>query len=208
MLIGLGLVLGILVCLVVLLQYSPSPRTSSLALPVIGTVADFTLTNQLGQAVSRDDLKGHVWVADIIFTRCAGPCPEMTLKMKELQDALTPESSARLISLTTDADYDTPDVLARYGERFGADPARWTFLTGDKVAIANLAIDSLKLTAIEKPAEERTDPNDLFVHSTIFVLVDKQGRLRSAFETVGSDVSWPAAKARILEAVYQLETEP
>lgn len=201
------MVLGILACLVFLLKNEHTPERASEALPIIGPVADFTLTNQAGQSVSLSDLRGRVWVADIIFTRCAGPCPEMTRKMKELQDALPADGQARLVTLTTDADYDTPEVLARYGERFGADAQRWTFLTGDPVAIANLAIDSLKLTAIAKPPEERTDPNDLFVHSTIFVVVDKQGRLRGAFESVGDHVSWPDTKQTILDAVRKLENE-
>lgn len=205
LLVGLTLMLGILACLVVLLKYNPDRASTDL--PVIGPVADFVLTNQSGQSVTLADLKGRVWVADIIFTRCAGPCPEMTRKMKELQEAFPATGSARLVTLTTDADYDTPDVLAQYGERYDANPAQWTFLTGDKVAIANLAIDSLKLTAIEKPAEERTDPNDLFVHSTIFVVVDKQGRLRRAFETVGDYISWADAKQAILDAVQRLENE-
>jgi cytochrome oxidase Cu insertion factor (SCO1/SenC/PrrC family) len=208
LLIGLALMLGILSCLVVLLKYQPDPQRASTELPVIGPVADFSLINQSGQSVSLADLKGRPWVADIIFTRCAGPCPEMTRKMKQLQDALPDGSPVVLVTLTTDADHDTPEVLAQYAARFGADPARWTFLTGDKVAIANLAIDSLKLTAIEKPPEERTDPNDLFVHSTIFVVVDRQGRLRGSFESVGDDVSWTDAKQAILNAVATLENEP
>src|SRR5574342_412956 len=109
-------------------------------LRVIGPVAEFSLTNQNNAAVSLADLRGHVWVADIIFTRCAGPCPRMTRQMKELQDALSAGSSARLISLTTDPDFDTPPVLKQYAERFGADPQRWTFLTGTKKAIGDLAI--------------------------------------------------------------------
>ena len=64
------------------------------------------------------------------------------------------------------------------------------------------------LTTIAKPPEERTDPADLFVHSTIFVVVDKLGRLRGAFETQGDHVSWPEVKQRILAAVKQLEQEP
>lgn len=207
LLVGLALVLGILGCLVVLLKYEPTQQRASAALPAIGLVAPFTLTNQAAQPVSLEDLKGRPWVADIIFTRCAGPCPEMTRKMKELQDTLPAGSTARLITLTTDADYDTPEVLARYGERYGADSNRWTFLTGDPVAIANLAIDSLKLTVMEKPAEERTDPNDLFVHSTIFVVVDKKGQLRGAFESVGEHVSWPDARQAILDALAALEKE-
>jgi len=99
-------------------------------------------------------------------------------------------------------------VLQTYAAKFGADPARWQYLTGDKVAVANLAIDGLKLTAIAKPPAERTDAADLFVHSTIFVVVDKLGRLRGAFETQGDHVSWPEVKQRILAAVKQLEQEP
>jgi cytochrome oxidase Cu insertion factor (SCO1/SenC/PrrC family) len=131
----------------------------------------------------------------------------MTRKMRELQDALPAGSRARLITLTTDADFDTPEVLARYSERYGADSNRWMFLTGDKVAIANLAIDSLKLTAIEKPAAERTDPNDLFVHSTIFVVVDREGNLRGSFESVSDFTPWTELKQAMLDALAALEKE-
>ena len=177
-------------------------------LHVIGTVPAFTLTNQLGQAVTRDTLDGRVWIADIIFTRCAGPCPVMTRQMRELQDALPASSGARLVTLTTDADYDTPAVLAKEAKRVGANAERWNFLTGDKVTIANLAIDGLKLTAVATKPEERTNPADLFVHSTIFVVVDKQGQLRGTFQTQGEMVEWSQAKKQILAAVKQLESEP
>jgi protein SCO1/2 len=154
-----------------------------------------------------DHLKGHVWVADIIFTRCAGPCPVMTRQMRELQDALPAASRAQLVTLTTDADYDTPSVLEKYAGKFGANPQRWLFLTGQPKDVASLAIDGLKLTAIAKKPEERTDPADLFIHSTIFVAVDKQGRLRGAFETQGDHVSWPGVKRQILATIRQLEDE-
>ena len=177
-------------------------------LPVYGQIADFGLTNQNGRAVSLADLRGKVWVADIIFTRCPGPCLKMTKQMKALQDALPPGSSTKLVTLTTDADFDTPPVLKTYAERFQADPQRWTFLTGTKKDIANLAIDSLKLTAIEKKPEERESPQDLFVHSTIFVLADKRAQLRGVFETTGEGIEPENVKARILAAVKQLEREP
>jgi protein SCO1/2 len=178
------------------------------SLPVIGPIADFTLTNQIGRAVSLADLRGRVWVGDIIFTRCPGPCLKMTKQMKELQEALPPASQARLVTLSTDPDFDTPTVLRAYAERFQADTNRWMFLTGTKQAIAKLAIDSLKLTAIEKKPEERESPQDLFVHSTIFVVADKQGRLRGVFETTGDGIDPQKVKTDILAAVSQLECEP
>jgi len=205
--IGLTLA-GLTIAMAFALANLKSRFSNAPSLPVIGPIADFSLTNQDGRAVSLADLRGQVWVADIIFTRCPGPCLKMTKQMKALQDALPPGSPTKLVTLTTDADFDTPPVLKTYAERFQADPQRWTFLTGTKKDIANLAIDSLELTAIEKKPEERESPQDLFVHSTIFVLVDKRAQLRGVFETTGEGIDPQKVKSEILAAVSQLEREP
>ena len=177
------------------------------ALPVIGPVADFTLLNQDARATSLADLSNHVWVADIIFTRCAGSCPIMSRQMASLQQALPPAGNARLVTLTTDPDFDTPPVLKKYAERFGADSNRWIFLTGNKMEIGKLAANSLKLSAVPVKPEEQKDPADLFIHSTIFVIVDKQARLRGTFETEGDGVDWTNVLPRIVATVNQLEHE-
>jgi protein SCO1/2 len=204
---ALGLLLALLTgtVLFAVLQSQSAVRPP---LPVYGSIGAFTLTNQDGAAVSLGDLKGRVWVADIIFTRCPSPCLKMTRLMKELQEALPDAGQARLVSLTTDPDFDTPSVLRAYAQRFGADARRWMFLTGTKKQIANLAIDSLKLTAIEKAPAERQSPDDLFVHSTILVLVDRQARLRGIVETAGEGIVPERVKAQVVRAVNQLEREP
>jgi protein SCO1/2 len=176
-------------------------------LPIYGQVADFTLTNQDARPVSLSDLRGKVWVADIIFTRCPGPCLKMTRQMSQLQAALPAGSQATLVSLTTDAEFDTPPVLKSYAQRFGADFNRWMFLTGTPKQIASLAIDSLKLTAIEKKPEERQSPVDLFVHSTILVVIDKHAQLRGIFETTGDNVDPVETRRQVLSAVKRLERE-
>jgi len=207
-LIWIGVIITLLILLLAyLLAQLRLRETIGRPLPILGQVQDFRLTNQVGQVVTLADLRGRVWVADIIFTRCAGPCPRMTRQMREIQQALPATSTAKLVTLTTDADFDTPPVLKAYADKFGADPKRWMFLTGDKRQVANLAIDSLKLTAVEKKPEERLAPEDLFVHSTIFVVVDKLGRLRGVFETDGEGVSPMQARALILAAVKRLELE-
>ena len=203
---GISLLIVILCASYVLSRLEPRHGRAS-SPPILGRVADFTLTNQAGMAVSLADLRGRVWVADIIFTRCAGPCPRMTQQMRELQAALPPTSQARLVTLTTDPDFDTPQVLKRYAERFGADTNRWMFLTGTKKEIGGLAVDSLKLSAVEKKPEERADPADLFVHSTIFVVVDKRARLRGVFETTGEGVDPAHVRSEILATVQRLERE-
>jgi protein SCO1/2 len=206
--VGVGLLLLVLALSLAFILAKAQSRIARQPLPVLAPVADFSLTNQNNTAVSLADLRGKVWVADIIFTRCPGPCLRMTRQMKELQDELPRDNSTRLVSLTTDADNDTPEVLKAYATKYGADAGRWMFLTGSKKQINNLAVDSLKLSAVEKKPEERVTPEDLWVHSTIFVVIDKHAQLRAIFQTGGDDVSWPAEKKKLLAAVKQLELEP
>jgi protein SCO1/2 len=207
--VGIGLLLLILaLSLAFLLAKAQANAEHREPLPVLAQIADFSLTNQNGGAVSLADLRGRVWIADIIFTRCPGPCLRMTRQMKELQDALPKDAQTKLVSLTTDSEYDTPTVLKTYAERNGADAARWSFLTGTKKQVNNLAVDSLKLSAVEKKPEERESAEDLWVHSTIFVIVDKHSQLRGVYQTGGEDVDWPTEKQKVLAAAKRLEREP
>jgi len=141
-------------------------------------------------------------VADIIFTRCPGPCASMTRAMSELQSALPPTQPVKLLSLTADPEFDTPEVLRKYGEKFGATPERWQFLTGKKLDVYRLATKGLLLAVDEVKADERTSPDDLFVHSTRFVVVDKQGRVRGSF-----DGTEPSSQQKIVETIQTLLRE-
>lgn len=205
--VGVVFLMGLL-CVACLLALAEL-KTQENALPIYYPVSDFTLTNQDGQATTLADLTNHVWVADIIFTRCAGPCPRMTGQMKSVQDRLLPDSGTKLVTLTTDPDYDTPEILKRYGEHYGADFSRWAFLTGTKDEIANAAATSLKLgTTPVAPADQKSAV-DLFIHTTIFVLVDKHERVRGVFETGGEDVDWTnKTQPALLADIQKLEREP
>jgi protein SCO1/2 len=207
--IGFLLVFGLIALAFALWFAQISRRLVRPPLPVIGPVADFTLMNQDGKLTTLADFTNHVWVADIIFTRCAGPCPRMTSQMRSLQNLLPADSNARLVTLTTDPEFDSPAVLKKYGERFNADFNRWTFLTGTKKEIAALASDSLKLSAVPVKPEDRKDDADLFIHTTIFVVMDKHAQLRGSFETGGDGVDWTnVVEASLLKTVRQLENEP
>jgi protein SCO1/2 len=205
---GMSIAFGLL-GLAYLLSLAKTERTHPSRLPVLGQIADFTLTNQDGKITTLADLTNHVWVADIIFTRCAGPCPRMTAQMKSLQDFLPPTSGAKLVTLTTDPDFDTPEVLKRYGDRFGANYDRWTFLTGTKLEIAALGSGSLKLSAVPVKLEDQRSVADLFIHTTIFVVADQHAQLRGVFETGGDGVDWTNdVEPKLLATVRQLEHEP
>ena len=171
-------------------------------LPVYSSIPAFSLTNQLAAPVTRDDLFGRVWIADVIFTRCAGPCLKMSREMEVLAGMLPDDAPVGFLSLTTDPEFDTPEILQRYQKRFDLGDGRWTLLTGDMGEFAKLAIDGLKLTAREIPEEERENPDDLFIHSTRFVLVDALLQVRGIYE--GMDDS---DRQRILNDVRSLLEE-
>lgn len=205
--IGIIFLLGFL-CLAGLLALAELGRQQQ-PLPIYGQVADFMLTNENGQVTTLADLTNHVWVADIIFTRCAGPCPQMTKQMSSLQDGLSEDGYVRFVTVTTDPDYDSPEILKRYGQRFGADFNRWIFLTGTKKEITGLAGSSLKLGSTPVAPADQKNAADLFIHTTIFVVMDKHARLRGIFQTGGEGVDWQnTMRPNLLATVRKLEREP
>jgi protein SCO1/2 len=198
-----GLILTILGIVVAFLISDRLPSAAGSALPIITpALPPFTLTNQLGKPVTPMDLSNHITVVDIVFTRCAGPCPQMTRRMSELQKEIPANLPVKLITVTTDPQFDTPDVMKRYAQRFNADPSRWWLLTGDKSEIARLARHGLKLVAQETKPEERENDADLFIHSTVFVVLDKHGRLRTSIESTEPDFN-----KRVVSAVRRLARE-
>jgi protein SCO1 len=193
--------LGLVVFSVAGVFVSTQIRPAAKPLPVYADVPDFKLTNQLGRVVTRHDLKGNVWVADIIFTRCPGPCAQMTSTLKKVQDGLPESAPVKFVSLTADPAYDTPAVLQQYAERFKAQPHRWEFLTGPKQEIYDLATKGLKL-AVEENTEGKPS-GELFIHSTRLVLIDRLGQIRS-LEFDGTE---SGAASEIIAAVKQLLDE-
>lgn len=146
--------------------------------PVLGEVPDFALTNRDGRVIRRADLAGAPWIADFIFTRCGASCPMMSLRMAKLERELPPSLGVRFVSFSVDPGYDTPAVLQEYAESFGA-PGRWLFLTGDKKAIHHLSKEGFKLAVDDGTPVNEDEP---ILHSTRFVLVDGEGRIRGYYE--------------------------
>ncbi len=148
--------------------------------PDLGPVAPFRLQVATGGELSLADLSGRVWVANFIFTRCTDICPMFTAKMAALQDRLAPLGDrVHLVSFTVDPEHDTPEVLAAYARRHGADPARWSFLTGPAEEVRRAVTEGLHV-AIQRG----TDPAaaGTIFHGSQFVLVDGQGHIRGFYE--------------------------
>ena len=152
---------------------SPAPKPQR-------DLPDFALTAVTVDGISPFDrraLRGRAWIANFVFTRCAGPCPLLTANMAALQKRLP--KSIGLLSFTVDPDHDSPEVLALYARKFAADPQRWFFLTGEKAEIIRLVRDGFLLSVAEDAAAA---PGERVAHSTKFVLVDADARVRGWYD--------------------------
>jgi cytochrome oxidase Cu insertion factor (SCO1/SenC/PrrC family) len=135
----------------------------------------FQFRNQEGLPFGTEQLSNRIWVANFVFTRCPGPCLQMTKNMAQVQKKLGVQSEVMLVSFTVDPDFDGPDVLKAYGQLHGADWQHWTFVTGDRSALHNLIEKGFKLTVAEATPEEVPETGP-FIHSTLFVVVGKDGK--------------------------------
>ncbi len=146
----------------------------------------FALVDQAGDPFGSAELKGTTWIGSFVFTRCAGPCPRITADMAWLQDRLA-DTAVELVSFSVDPRFDTPAVLARYGESHGADFERWHFLTGEQLAVHEVVQQGFwQAVAV--------NPDGLITHSESLVVVDGEGRLRGVY-----DASERTGRTRALE---------
>jgi protein SCO1 len=146
-----------------------------------GPVGDFILTERSGRTVTNADLDGKVWIASFVFTRCTGPCPQVTGTVARIQDAFRDESDVRLMTFTVDPEHDDPDELKKYAEHFGADPERWLFLTGSEKQLYQLLLEGFHVGVERNSAREAT-PGTAVTHSTRLALVDRHGHVRGYFD--------------------------
>lgn len=174
--------------------------------PVLVAIDPFTLTDRHGEPFGLDDLRGKVWLANFIFTRCPGPCPAMTSRFAELHIERSREGwdDLMLVTVSVDPAHDTPEVLAEYARLALGHPDsegfedRWRFLTGEREHVWRVVREGFKL-----PVGEADDPKEPIFHSQKVALVDRQGRIRGYFDALDNE-----AILRLRHNLALVEAEP
>lgn len=161
--------------------------------PVLQELPPFELRDQSGEPFRSEELRGHVWIGNAIFTNCPSVCPLMTAQMANLTRRLEDLGDrVHFVSFSVDPEHDTPARMREYAEAHEADFARWHFLTGERPAL-EAAIEGGLRIPMGAP-----EPGGDIGHGTHFVLVDQRGRHRGFYRTEGAGLENLAQDARLL----------
>ncbi len=150
-------------------------------LPVLSSVPEFQFTDQNGQPFGSQQLRGKIWVANAIFTRCPTVCPASTQYMAQVQHRGRGLGEYfHLVSFSVDPDYDTPPKLLAYAKSHKVSPRMWSFLTASREELTRFLNDGLKIY-MGKDDAERDDLISLG-HGSHFVLVDGRMTVRGYYD--------------------------
>jgi protein SCO1/2 len=143
----------------------------------IHSIAPFEFTNQAGEKVSNDLVKGKVYVANFFFTTCSGICPKMAAQLSHVADSFQQNERVKIISFSVTPDIDSVAQLAMYAKRNHINANQWQLLTGNKSEIYTLARQSY--FAEEEPGF--TKDSSQFLHTEHVVLVDQDAHIRGVY---------------------------
>lgn len=149
----------------------------------LGTVPAFALTDDRGAVFTEEALRGHPTIVDFVFTRCDTICPVVSARMARLQEKLADRKaeSIKLVSISVDPAYDTPERLAAYAATFGARPDKWRFLTGPSEKVRELVEGPFMNSMLNEGVSAKGAPQ--ISHSGYFVLVDGDLRIRGVYDS-------------------------
>jgi protein SCO1 len=128
-------------------------------------------TDQDGNAVSLDSLRGRPVVAAMAYTSCKNVCPLIVANMTAIERAARDKgvTNLRFVFFSLDSAGDTPAKLKAYADERGLAPADWTLMNGDEKAVRDLAA--------ALGVRYRPDGQGGFDHSTMISLLNDKGEI-------------------------------
>lgn len=146
-------------------------------LPRIRLAPGFILTDQAGERITNEELRGRIVLYNFSYARCGTRCDEMNAVLRQVQDRLTGaegETPVSLVTISIDPAHDTPEALQAYASAAGADPSHWRFATGDPARIKNIVGGGFE-------AYYEPDGDGGFKLAPAFALVDGWGIIRAEY---------------------------
>ncbi len=171
-------------------------------LPKLTQVSNFSLVDQTGKPFTQASLEGTVWITAFLFTRCPTVCPRIMKLLVQMQNTVkNKDIPAKFLCFSVDPEFDTPQVLTAFGQRYGADFSRWVFLTGDSSTIQTTVTEGFKV-GLEGNIDESKDHLGI-THGSHLVLLDRARFVRGYYRS--SDE--PKTREMLLDAARLAEGE-
>ena len=205
----LKLILKIILICSIVFYFGCTEKKSSVLLPIYGEkkiidgdtiyhqIASFNLTNQIGQVVNQNTTKNKIYIANFFFASCQSICPMMSNQLQEVQKSFLADDSVLILSHSVNPLHDTVAVLNNYADTYGAKTNKWHLLTGNKKQIYDLAKTSYLVNAFEDDGSPEG-----FLHSELFLLIDKKARIRGMYDGTNT-----AEVKKLIEDVKLLKQE-
>ncbi|WP_316826898.1 SCO family protein [Pedobacter miscanthi] len=149
---------------------------------VYQTIPDWSFLNQDSVVTTNKTTDGKVYVADFFFTSCTTICPTMHRNLMTVYNDFKTNPDVMFVSHTIDFKYDRPHVLKKYAQKLGVDGPKWQFLYGTKDSVYTLA-EKNYLVAVG----EDSTAKDGYIHQGYLVLIDKDRRIRGAYDGTKED---------------------
>jgi protein SCO1/2 len=146
------------------------------------TIPPFKFINQYGDSITDKNLDKKIYVADFFFTSCPSICPIMQRNMLNVYNAFKSDPAIKIVSFTIDPKYDSVKVLKKYADKLGIAGNSWWLLQGKKDTTYSLAEKNF-LVAVGQDSTVKGG----YVHQGYFVLVDKEKRVRGAYDGTNMD---------------------
>lgn len=155
----------------------------------------FRLVDQAGEPFSPGDAEGRVMLLTAIYSRCSGTCPMLLGGAREALAALSPEEREDVVlaAITLDPEHDPPETLARLAEAHALRRPGARLLSGPSADVERV-LDALGITRTKDPETGLID------HASVFLLVDREGRLAYRLALSERRRNWLVAGLRALLA--------
>lgn len=141
------------------------------------TIPDWEFLNQDSVLINQKTFENKVYIADFFFTSCSTICPIMHRNMKTIYEEFKNNDDLMFLSHTIDFKYDKPSRLKTYAQKLGVDTKKWQFAYGSKEKVYTIAEKDYLVAA-----NEDSTARDGYIHQGFFILIDKQRRIRGAYD--------------------------
>ncbi len=168
-------------------------------------IPSFQFINQDGDSITDKTYDGKIYVVDYFFSTCKSICPKMASELIRVQKKFSYTNGlVQILSHTVNPENDSVPVLKAYANMVHADAKMWNFVTGEKKKLYDIARNGYLLNALEGDGGA-----DDFIHSELFILIDKEKHIRGIYDgTKIKEVSNLIDDIKVLIAEYFIKEKP